>query len=62
MFTILRFFSFLNTMEKKKVVITLPVIEKYVLMIALTWALPEARLPLKLGQNSHRNKVPGWKQ
>ena len=55
----LSFFFLLSTMEKKKVVTTLPVIEKYVLMIALTWALPEARPPLKLGQNSHRNKVPG---
>ena len=62
MCTMSSFFFLLNTMEKKKVVTTLPVMEKYVLMIVLTWALPEARLPLKLGQNSHRNKVPGWKQ
>ena len=39
------FFFLLSTMEKMKVVTTLPVIEKYVLMIALTWALPEARPP-----------------
>ena len=28
-------------------------------MMALICALPEARPPLKLGQNSHRNRVPG---
>jgi len=28
-------------------------------MIALTWALPEARPPLKLGQKSQRKMVPG---
>lgn len=41
-----------------KVAITLPVIEKYVLMMALYWLLPAANAPLKLGQNSHKNKVP----
>lgn len=37
---------------------TLPVIAKYVLMIALYCPFPKARAPLKLGQNSQRNKVP----
>ena len=41
-----------------KVAITLPVIQKYVLIIARYCPLPAANAPLKLGQNNQRNRVP----
>ena len=47
-----------NTALNIKVAITLPVIEKYVLIIARYWPLPAANAPLKLGQNNQRNRVP----
>ena len=48
--TMLSFLCESNTAEKMNVEMTLPVKEKYVLIIALFWALPEASAELKLGQ------------